>query len=122
MNYESKENIVLICKVACIFLALFAYWYFCTGPAQDNKLIKNGNIIVEKIEQYKKINNDLPTSLKDIGENVDWDYPYHYKIINRNRGCYMLSFGMTLGESKVYYSDTIEWEDTNRRTMTCEYE
>lgn len=81
---------------------------------RENTLMHQGNEFVEKIEQYKKDNNRLPVSLSDIGITVKSEYepPIYYE--KRDSIHYTISFGTTLGESKIYYSDSKKWEDRYR--------
>lgn len=85
----------------------------CKG-SRENTLMQQGNEFVEKIEQYKKDNNRLPVSLSDIGITVKSESkpPIYYE--KRDSRHYTVSFGTTLGESKIYYSDSKKWEDRYR--------
>ncbi len=76
--------------------------------------MQEGNEYIKKIEHFKKINNTLPNSLSDIGISVfsESDPPIYYEKIDSIR--YIISFGTTLGDSKIYYSDTKQWEDRYR--------
>jgi type II secretory pathway pseudopilin PulG len=76
--------------------------------------MQQGNEFVKKIEQYKKDNNRLPVSLSDIGITVksESDPPIYYD--KRDSIHYTIFFGTTLGESKIYYSDSKKWEDRYR--------
>ncbi|GHT25483.1 hypothetical protein FACS189430_12080 [Bacteroidia bacterium] len=73
-----------------------------------------GDIIIKKIELYKKANGVLPNSLQDIGQD---------EIINNVLFCYdkvdsvnyVVWFGTTLGEGIYYYSDTQQWENRLRK-------
>jgi type II secretory pathway pseudopilin PulG len=85
----------------------------CKG-SRENTLMQQGNEFVGKIEQYKKDNNRLPVSLSDIGITVksESEPPIYYE--KRDSIHYTVSFGTTLGESKIYYSDSKKWEDRYR--------
>ncbi len=104
------KNILLI--VFCI-LALFIIILYFTEINADKRRIRNGNIIIEKIEFYKNTNGFLPNSLQDIGQNgiID-DVLFCYA--KKDSVNYMVWFGTTLGEGVYYYSDTKQWEDLVR--------
>jgi hypothetical protein len=105
----------IVLKVGLIFLALFFLWFFYLKDYRDNKLQRKGNEIINKIEQFKTTNKRLPNSLKEIGlieeEGVDALY---YSKQEKDSENYMISYGTSLGESKIYYSDTKKWEDFYR--------
>ena len=109
MRHYNIKIWILVC-----ILILFGFWYFYLRTARENKLIKKGNVVVERIEQYKKNNNKLPNSLKEIGENDDEDnYPFFYQ---KQDSCYYsISFGISMDDSKIYYSDSKQWEDLYRQ-------
>ncbi len=88
--------------------------YLLWKNERENRLISEGNEIIAKIESYKYKNNKLPSSLADIGIIVKDDSSLKYYYEQRDINNYTLSFGMELGESKLYYSDTKKWEDFYR--------
>lgn len=104
----------LILFVFSIFICLFCFCFFWLKNAQENNLMREGNVIVLKIEQYRKTNNRLPNTLSDIGikEKDEANPPLFY--VKRNSVHYTVSFGISLDESKIYYSDTKKWEDGYR--------
>lgn len=55
-------------------------------------------------------NGYLPNSLKDIGikEKDGSDPPLYYQKAKNASYEYSVSFGTSLGESKIYYSDSKE--------------
>ncbi len=82
---------------------------FCVLSCETNKkMIRDGNKIVEKIENYKSINNELPSSLEDIGIKETMEGPFFYE--KKDSIYYMIWFGTYVGESMYYYSDTKEWD------------
>mgnify|MGYP000951228433 CR=1 FL=1 len=109
-----KRNIIII-GVFILILVLFCLWYFYLRLARENRLIEDGNIIINKIEFYRTTYNKLPESLTDIGINVidESDPPYFYQI--QDSIYYSLSFGISFDETKTYYSDTKTWEDLYRK-------
>ena len=78
-------------------------------------LIENGNLVVEKIESYRKSNNRLPNSLSALGIVLsdEGSQPFYYE--RRDNSNYIVYFGTTLGESKIYFSDSKKWENFNRQ-------
>lgn len=98
-------------------LVIGVYLSLCLLGCKDSRehtLMQQGNEFVVKIEEYKKDNNRLPVSLSDIGITVknESDPPIYYE--KKDSIHYTLSFGTTLGESKIYYSDSKKWEDRYR--------
>lgn len=77
-------------------------------------MINEGNLIIQKIEHYRQVHNQLPNSLTDIGIEIksESDPPLYYDKMDNLH--YTISFGTSLGESKIYYSDSKQWEDFYR--------
>lgn len=71
--------------------------------------MKEGNILVRKIELLKAENKRLPNSLEEIGtpEKDGFDLLYYYK---RDSSHYTVSFPISAEEHKFYHSDTRQWE------------
>jgi hypothetical protein len=98
-----------------IVLCLFCLWFFYLRVERKDRLEKEGNQIVKKIEEYKKIYGKLPDSLDKIGINtmigIDaLDYYIYEDSVN-----YTISFIMSIDNSRIYYSDTGKWEDLYRK-------
>lgn len=105
-----KAKVFFIIGISLILI--FCIWFFFLRTHREKKLIKEGNIIIEKIENYKLENNKLPESLGDIGIVETWDYPLYYQ--KEDSIYYILYFGMSFEENKTYYSDSKQWEDFYR--------
>lgn len=76
--------------------------------------MREGNVIIKKIELYKQQNRQLPNSLSDLGisEKDESDPPLYYE--RRDSTHYTLSFNISMDDSKFYYSDSKKWEDNYR--------
>jgi hypothetical protein len=75
--------------------------------------MEEGNALVEKIETFKTKNGRLPNSLEDIGmEEKDGDVVYYTKKDSLH---YIVFFGVSMDESKIYFSDSKRWEDRYRK-------
>lgn len=94
-------------------LLLFGVWFFFLRNDRENRLMRDGNVIVKKIETFKAENERLPNSLEEIGIKIQdgKDALYYDK---KDSTLYIIWFGMSLGESKTYYSDSKKWEDFDR--------
>lgn len=102
-----KHNVLLI--TLSFLLIMFLIWYMIIRPYRENKLEVEGNEIIGKIECYIKQNGTPPDSLLEVGINdCDVFFPFYYQKI----GCcnYILSFSITIDESKIFYSDSDRWE------------
>lgn len=96
-----------------VLLLLFTFWFFYLRTARENRLMKNGNVLVNRIEQFRVEHKRLPNSLKEIGvEEQDGKDAIYYDKKDSLR--YIIWFGVSLGESKTYYSDSKQWEDFER--------
>lgn len=99
-------------------LLLFCFWYFYLRVYRENRLIDEGNLMVKKIEDFKKKNKRLPKSLEEIGiKEKDGADVLDYNI-DRDSINYRISFIMSIDNSKIYYSDSRKWEDYYRDMRT----
>ncbi|TXK74423.1 hypothetical protein [Mesonia sp. K4-1] len=84
---------------------------FLISCDNNEKMIDIGNDIIDKIENYKKEYNKLPSNLEQL-ELKNLNSSFHYE---KNDGKYVLWFGTTVGESMYYYSDLKKWDYKLRR-------
>lgn len=91
---------------------LVLFYVFYLKDYRERTLIKKGNGIVVKIEAYKLKNGLFPESLNElIIEESILEEIFYNKIDSTN---YIIWFGTSLGESKIFYSDSKKWEDGYR--------
>jgi hypothetical protein len=108
-----KNKKVLL--VLTILIGLFSFWFFYLRTAEENRLTKEGELMVEKIENFRSVHHRLPNSLTEIGIVViDESNPPLY-FDKRDSVNYTVSFGISMDESRIYYSDTKKWEDSYRK-------
>ena len=69
--------------------------------------INKGNEAIKLIDDYKFKNGRLPNSLSDIGIKEKLSGPIYYDKVSEDK--YIISFGMSLGESGKYYSEKRKW-------------
>lgn len=76
---------------------------------EDYKYEEKGNLLIKKIETYRRLKNSLPNSLTELGiEEPMNEGPYYEKIDSIN---YKVYFNVGFDNSKVYYSKLKEWRD-----------
>ncbi len=104
-----KKYNYLLTGIGFILLLIF-FWIIFLKDARENRLMKQSQILIEKIEDFRKTKGRLPNSLYEIGikEEEGIDVLYYDK---RDSLHYTISFGTSLGESMFFYSDTKQWED-----------
>lgn len=78
-----------------------------------NTYKKKGNVVIEKIEQYKIDNSELPNSISDFGLTESMGEGSYYKKIDSD--VYMVYFNFGFDDLIVYYSDTKKWCDSYRK-------
>lgn len=95
--------------ISLVFLGVLLLVFFCFRTTREDKLIKEGNILIEKIEVFRAENKKLPNTLSEIGisEKDGFDVLYYYK---RDSLHYTISFPISAEEHQFYYSDTKQWE------------
>ena len=94
-------------KINICLLLFFVIFVGCKSRTEE--LIMKGNELVVKIENFKLENDSLPNSLLDIGESVSDEGPIYY--VKKSSNKYIVYFGTSLGESKVYSSEKGKWEE-----------
>ncbi len=85
-----------------------SYIYFTTPRLFYWREFRKANGLIHKIEEYRKINGTLPSSLEEVGEEVSESGPIYYELLNN--GEYKIWFGLRLGESMIYSSSNGKWE------------
>ena len=99
----------------------------CLSYIEKNK--KTGNLIIERIEKYKKDSGHLPDQINYIGSKYEFlDFQNDSTVvsvleIDGEVFCYQrldsinytIWFGTSLGEGIYYYSDSKQWEDRLRK-------
>lgn len=100
-------------RIILAMICLFCFWFFYLRNSRENRLEKEGNMLVQKIEAFRIENKRLPDSLEEIGtsEKEGSDALFYDK---RDSLHYTVSFGMSIDYNKFYYSDTKTWEDGYR--------
>lgn len=68
---------------------------------------KTGNEVIKKIENYRSKNNRLPESLTNIGIEEKEEGPIYYRKDSETD--YVVWYGLTIGESRIYDSKTKTW-------------
>jgi len=98
-------------KAYKFLIALFSITILsCTS-----KNIKEANQIINKIENYRKIRHKIPNNLDVIGVQETEEGPVYYKKIDSSNYIIWIQAESSIGESKIYYSDTQKWEDGFRK-------
>jgi len=104
-----KRRIINIISSILMLLAfLFIIWLFLVHQ-QNRKMEIKGSKLIDKIEEYRQKNGQLPNTVKEMGleESEGWG-PFYEKIDNVN---YKVYFSIGFDNSKEYYSKTKKWED-----------
>jgi hypothetical protein len=72
---------------------------------------KLGEQVVAKVEEFRQTHGKLPESLDEIGIQVksESDPPVYYRKESNDH--YIVWYGLSLGESMVYDSQTKKWEE-----------
>ena len=59
-------------------------------------------MLIEKVENFKRINNRLPKDISELGLIEKMDSPAFYQL--ETDSTYIVWYGLSVGESKVYKS------------------
>lgn len=74
-----------------------------------NKRQDYADLLIEKIETFKKTNNRLPKDVSEMGLNEKMDSPAFYRM--ETDSTYIVWYGLTLGASRTYWSSTKKWAE-----------
>lgn len=110
MMKKSKWKIFLFGALTLIVI----FFVFIPKGGREKHLINEGNILIEKIENFRKDNGRLPDKMEEIGYEslmggINTLFYIKYSDLN-----YTISFGTTLGESIIYNSNTKQWKDGSK--------
>ena len=75
----------------------------------NNEQQEYAEMLIEKVETFKKENNRLPKDVSELGLTEKMDSPAFYQI--QTDSTYMVWYGLSVGESKVYRSSTKKWTE-----------
>ncbi len=75
----------------------------------NNKQQEYAEMLIEKVETFKKENNRLPKDLSELGLIEKMDSPAFYQM--ETDSTYIVWYGLSVGESKVYRSSTKKWTE-----------
>lgn len=74
-----------------------------------NERQEYAEMLIEKVETFKINNNRLPKDVSELGLTEKMDSPAFYQI--KSDSTYMIWYGLSVGESKVYRSATKKWTE-----------
>jgi hypothetical protein len=75
----------------------------------NNERQEYAEMLIEKVEAFKKENDRLPKDVSELGLIEKMDSPAFYQI--QTDSTYMIWYGLSVGESKVYRSETKKWTE-----------
>ena len=75
----------------------------------NNEQQEYAEMLIEKIETFKQVNNRLPKDVSELGLTEKMDSPAFYQV--QPDSTYMVWYGLSVGESKVYRSSTKKWNE-----------
>ena len=70
---------------------------------------RHAELIIEKVEKFKKTYNRLPKDVIELGLNEKMDSPAFYEM--ETDSTYIVWYGLSVGESKVFKSSTKKWTE-----------
>ena len=92
-----------------IVLIIFVLFAYITLDVLNITELIHAKRLLNEIKQYNSKHGRYPDNLSNIRENISEEGPVYYKKIDEQR--YIIWFGTSLGESKVFDSKYGEWFD-----------
>ena len=93
-------------KLIKIFTVLIGVFLIFSCDASSDKE-EYAEMIIEKVDQFKRENDRLPNDVREIGLTEIKDSPAFYE--KTSDSTYQVWYGLNLGESKIFNSQTQEW-------------
>lgn len=121
-SLEIRKIFYIVITSLFIFISIWSFWYFFYKNREMNKYLSQGNLIIDKVENYKLYNHKFPNSLEDVvcDSNIE-DNSFYYSFDSINN-TYSLSITFEhwynknnnnriifKDESLVYDSKTKKW-------------
>ena len=91
-------------RIKILTIILFIGLYSCEFK---NDRQEYAEMLIEKVETFKKTNNRLPKNVTELGLTEKMDSPAFYQM--ETDTTYIVWFGLSVGESKTYKSSTKKW-------------
>ena len=90
-----------------IIVAIFIVFYGCCGMICKRE--SNAQLMIQKVEEYKSTNGQLPTDIAELGLEFELENEAYYEILTDST--YSVWYGTSLGVSMVYYSESKTWKE-----------
>lgn len=100
-----KLRVLLLCLV-CISALLLGSAAILKHKVEQRTLAEAERII-QKVEAFKTRTGRLPQGLSELGEAESESGPVYFQ--RESEGAYSVWYGMALGESRLFSSDTRQW-------------
>lgn len=108
-----KKN-KLVIGIVLVLFGLFFIWFIYLKNYKENRLMKEGKNILDRVEIYKQEKGILPNSLSDIGIKENENTENEIKYQRQDTTHFYIWLGISSEESKFYYSDSRKWENSYR--------
>jgi len=103
----NRSILALLAVLCCLVVAVLLM-----QSSEDARLIETGDVVVQKVETFKKQNGRLPNSRAEMGlPDSETSQPFHEKRGEEN---YVVYFNIGFDNTKAYYFDSKKWEDLHR--------
>jgi len=100
-NYLRQPFSTLLVVFICLF-----YFQSCS-IFRESRLKAKGIVLANQIEEFRIHKKRLPQNLGELGIKETEEGPLYYKKVDESK--YVIWFGMELGESVTYDSETRKW-------------
>lgn len=99
------KKIYIYLMIICV--VIFSIFFFLRHKEQNN-YIKKGNIIVNKVYQYKKEFKKLPNTISELTNILEMgEGPYYEKL---NDSTFIVFYNIGFDDKFIYNSNKKEWQ------------
>lgn len=91
----------------CLFIAVFLVLMGC--ESREEKLKREAGVLIAEVEAFEQKHARLPENITELGREDKMEGPVYYQ--KNSDSSFWVSFGMAVGESMIYRSETGKWQD-----------
>lgn len=114
MSHIIKNEIrnIILSSIICLTILLFGIWCFYISKERERQIMREGQVLIERIDDYIKTNKKVPESLREIGiDDSAVDFPFYYSKLD---SIYSLTIVQDFHDpfecGKTYYSNSKKWK------------
>jgi hypothetical protein len=90
-------------------LLLVGFWGLMGCESREEKLKREAGVLIAEVEAFQQKHARLPENVTELGREDKMEGPVYYQ--KNSDSSFWVSYGMAVGESMIYRSETGKWQD-----------